>query len=117
MLAASVLCLFLLTATTPVAAIAFGALFGLAARGEGSILIAMVAQYFGRESFGAIQGFTAPFQLVALGIGPTFAAVLYDAFDQSYDVAFIAASAIFAFSSACLWLARRPVLPAAPVSA
>ena len=117
MLSASLLCFFLLTVTTPVAAVAFAALFGLAARGEGSILIAMVAQYFGRESFGAIQGFTAPFQLVALGIGPTFAAVLYDAFDQSYDVAFIAASVIFAVSSAFLWLARKPVSPASQAQA
>jgi len=113
MFSASLLCLFLLTVSTPVAAIGFGALFGLAARGEGSILISMVAQYYGRESFGAIQGFTAPFQLVALGLGPTLAALLYDAFGQSYDVAFTVAAVIFAVSATFVWLARKPSPPSA----
>lgn len=109
MLSASLLCVFLLTVSTPAAAIAFAALFGLAARGEGSVLIAMVAHYFGRESFGTIQGFTAPFQLVALGIGPTLAALLYDASGRSYDLAFMTAAAIFAVSATFVWFARRPV--------
>ena len=110
-LSACVLCLLLLTVQSPLAAIGFGALFGLAARGEGSILIAMVAHYFGRESFGSIQGFTAPFQLIALGIGPTLAALLYDGFGHSYDVAFVAASVIFAVSAVCVWFARQPAAP------
>ncbi len=111
LISASLLCLFLLMVDSAVAAIGFAALFGLAARGEGSILIAMVAQYFGRQSFGAIQGFTAPFQLVALGLGPTLAAVLYDAFDQSYEVAFMTAAVIFAVSSVFIWFARKPQAP------
>jgi MFS family permease len=111
MLSACLLCFFLLTVDTAVAAIAFGAVFGLAARGEGSILVTMLAQYFGRESFGTIQGFTAPFQFVALGIGPTLAALLYDSTGESYDVAFLASSVIFAISAVCVWLARRPQRP------
>ena len=113
MLCACLLCFFLLTVDTAVAAIVFGAVFGLAARGEGSILVTMLAQYFGRESFGTIQGFTAPFQFVALGIGPTVAALLYDSTGESYDVAFLASSVTFAMSSVFVWLARRPERPAA----
>jgi MFS family permease len=108
---AAVLCLFLLTVDVPVEALVFAVLFGLMARGEGSIIVAMQADYYGRGSFGTISGFTTPFQQVALGLGPIIAAVCYDATGRSYDVAFILFAAMFALSAGLIWMARKPERP------
>lgn len=108
---AGLLSLYLLTVSTPVAAITFSVLYGLAARGESSIMSTMLAQYFGRSSFGTISGFTAPFQMLALGMGPTLAALLYDATGQSYTTAIVVAAVIFFVCTVCVILAKRPVLP------
>ena len=105
---AAALCIFLLAVDTPGEAIAFAILFGLAARGEGSIIVAMEANYFGRGSFGAISGFAAPFTQVSLGIGPTIAAICYDSTDGSYTIAFLAFAVMFTVSAALLWLAKKP---------
>ena len=58
---ATFLCLFLLTVDTVAEALVFAVLFGLAARGESSIILMMQANYYGRRSFGAISGFSTPF--------------------------------------------------------
>jgi MFS family permease len=102
------LCIFLLSVDTTLEAIAFSVLFGLAARGEGSIITAMEAEYFGRDSFGAISGFAAPFQQIALGLGPTIAAVGYDSTGKSYTLAFVVFAVMYVISAALIWLARRP---------
>jgi MFS family permease len=105
---AAALCIFLLVVDTPAEAVAFAILFGLAARGEGSIIVAMEANYFGRGSFGAISGFAAPFTQVSLGVGPTIAAVCYDSTGGSYTIAFLAFAVMFSVSAVLLWLAKKP---------
>jgi sugar phosphate permease len=108
--AAGLLLLFLLTVDSTIEAMVFAVLFGLMARGEGSIITAMEADYFGRESFGAISGFSAPFQQIALGLGPTIAAVIYDSSGRSYELAFITFSVLFFLSAGLIFLARKPTL-------
>ena len=108
---ASLLCLFLLTVDTTAEAMIFAVLFGLAARGESSIILMIQAQYFGRGSFGAITGFTAPFQQVSLGLGPIVAAVIYEVAGDSYTPAFILFSVMFATAALLVWLSRKPLLP------
>ncbi len=108
---ASLLCLYLLTVDSTAEAMVFAVLFGLAARGESSIIVMIQAQYFGRASFGAITGFTTPFQQVSLGLGPIIAAVLYELAGNSYTPAFILFAGMFAIAALLVWLARKPPLP------
>lgn len=110
-------CLFLMTVNTTVEALTFAVLFGLLARGESSIIVMMEAQYFGRNSFGTISGFSAPFQQVALGFGPALAAVLYEASGQSYTIAFALFAVMFVASALMIWLARKPPPPDAITAA
>ncbi|MCX6022185.1 MAG: MFS transporter [Chloroflexi bacterium] len=101
------------------AALLFAVVFGIAARGESSLVNMILAQYFGRESYGAISGFVTPFQMVGLGLGPTVASVGYDLFG-SYVPVFIAFMGCFILSGTALFLAKKPEPPrrsAAPVSA
>ncbi len=51
-------------------ALALAAVFGLAARGEGTLANTVLAQYYGRESFGRIAGLLSPFHMAALGGRP-----------------------------------------------
>ena len=52
-------------------------LYGSLAGGLNILGHMMIAQYFGRSSFGSITGLMGPFQTGALGLGPTFGALLY----------------------------------------
>ena len=87
----------------------FAVVFGLAARGESSLIMMMVAQYYGRASYGRINGFITPFQMLGLGLGPLVASVAYD-LNGSYTSVFFMFAAFFGISALCLGVARRPVL-------
>ena len=39
----------------------------------------IIANYFGRHSFGSISGIMGPFQIIGLGLGPIIGAIMYDA--------------------------------------
>jgi sugar phosphate permease len=108
---AGILSFFLLTVDTPAEAMIFAVLFGLTARGESSIITMMEAQYFGRAAFGTISGFSTPFQQIALGLGPTIAAVVYDISSSSYDLAFMAFGVMYVLSAVLIWYAKKPVPP------
>ncbi len=111
MLIASVMCAFLLTVDSAGTALLFAVVFGLAARGQSSIILVMEAQYFGRESYGAISGLSLPFQQIGLGLGPALAAISYDATGQSYTFAFVAFGVVYVLAAILIWLARKPELP------
>ena len=110
MVLAGGLVLFLMTVTSAAAAITFAVLFGLAARGETSIMMMILAQYFGRLHFGLISGFTTPFQLVALGLGPLAASLAYD-FTGTYLGIFAGIAVAYLVAAALLWMARKPAIP------
>jgi sugar phosphate permease len=113
---AGLLCLYLLTVDTTWEALLFAVLFGMAARGETSIIVMIQAQYFGRNSFGAISGFSTPFQQISLGLGPSIAALIYDLSGASYTIAFILFGLLYFASAICIWFARKPA-PTAEVLA
>ena len=75
-LAASALTMTAAT-TLPVALLA-GALFGLGMGGVHVILPVAWADYFGRQSFGAIRGVALSFQVVAQAAGPLLSGILRD---------------------------------------
>ena len=99
--------LFLLSSGN-VLAVALSALFGFALRGEGALLNIIIAQYFGRISFGAISGFTAPFQMLALSLGPITGSWLFEFNDSWYPV-FALGSGVLATATFGLVIMRRPV--------
>ena len=68
---------------------------------------ALFAEYFGRRSYGTIQGFRSSIQMVGIIIGPIISGF---AFDQtgSYSIAFFAFSAATIVSMALVLMARPP---------
>ena len=107
---AALLCIFLMTVDTFTEAMVFAVLYGLAARGESSIIMMMQANYYGRKSFDAISGFSTPFQQIGLGLGPTLAAIPYDV-TGTYNYGFIAFGVIYVLSAVLVFLAKRPTPP------
>lgn len=99
--------LYLQSVRTTASAFLFGILFGLTSRGEGTLVNIILAQYYGRSSYGTISGVIFPFNMLGLGLGPLLASVFFDLTGSYYAVfnVFIAASLV---AAALLWLAKKP---------
>ena len=85
-------------------------LWGLASSGVNVLSNMMIAHYFGRASYGSITGLTGPFQLVGLGLGPSFGAVLFN-LTGGYTVLFLYAVGAYLLAIVFIYNARRPRLP------
>lgn len=85
----------------------FAIIWGMASGGLNVLGSMMIAQYFGRASYGTITGLAGPFQMVFLGLGPTFGALLYT-WTGGYDVIWIYAIASYAVAAVLIFGARRP---------
>ena len=85
----------------------FAIIWGMASGGLNVLGSMMLAQYFGRASYGTITGLAGPFQMVFLGLGPTFGALLYT-WTNGYDVIWIYAIASYAVAAVLIFGARRP---------
>ena len=70
----------------------------------------MIAQYFGRASFGSITGLMGPFQTGALGFGPTFGALLFRA-TGGYRAIFLCGVVSYIVALGCILAARPARLP------
>ncbi len=67
----------------------------------------MLAQYFGRGSYGTITGLTGPFQMAFLGLGPTLGALLFR-FTDDYATIWFYALGTYAVAAILIFRARRP---------
>lgn len=107
MILTAVSILVLQSVKTNTGAIIFAILFGLTSRGEGTLVNIILAQYFGRSSYGAISGFVFPFNMLGLGIGPLVSSVSFDLTGSYYAVfkVFVVGSIL---SAILLWLAKKP---------
>ena len=85
-------------------------LWGTASGGLSVMGSMMLSQYFGRTSYGSITGLMGPFQTGALGLGPTFGAVLYN-LTGGYTALFIYGIAAYAGAILLIYSARAPRLP------
>lgn len=94
-------------------ALVFAVVFGLTARGESSLIIMILAQYYGRGSYGAISGFVTPFQMAGLGAGPLIASIIFD-LSGTYRGAFVFFACMFLVASFLMLFVRRPVKNEAP---
>ncbi len=110
MVMSSAAVIYLQTVSTPTGAMIFAVIFGITARGEVSLVNIILAQYYGRGSFGAISGFVNPFSMLGLGIGPIIASVAFDVYG-SYHAVFIVFAALYMVSAVLYWLAKKPGFP------
>ena len=91
----------------PIGGLAFAIGYGATTRGEGALVMILLASYYGRRSFGSISGLVGTFALLGLGSGPIiFTRVL--AVSGGYDQVFWLAAIILGISTVMLWFARRP---------
>ena len=88
----------------------FAILWGFFSNTVGTLEHMLLAQYFGRGSFGAIMGSLGPLQTTALGVGPLFGSYLLT-FTHSYSVVFIVLMAMYAGAGMLIFLAKAPQLP------
>lgn len=80
-----------------------------AASGGMNVLGGMiVANYFGRHSFGSISGIMGPFQTIGLGLGPIMGAIIYDA-TGGYVHLFAFAIMTYLAATILFFFARPPV--------
>jgi sugar phosphate permease len=63
-------------------AVVYGAVFGTTA----TVNTLAFANYFGRDSLGAIRGFTTPFQMAFNALGPLIAALVFDSTGSYHSV-------------------------------
>ena len=103
--------LYLTTVNSLAMALGFALLFGLSSDAEDPLHSMMLAQYFGRNSYGAILGVVASFQLLTLGLGPALGAV-YREVAGSYDGLYVALAISYFVAAILILLAKRPALPA-----
>ena len=103
--------LALLRVDSLLAAYIFGVLWGLFHSGLEVLRYIFMADYFGRDSYGAIAGAMRPFEAGGLGVGQLVGPLIYD-FTGSYTLLIVCSSAVLFVSSALMLLTRRPVRPA-----
>ncbi len=105
------LALFVVADTAPLAFIAAG-LFGIAVAGILVVPPVAYANFFGRQSLGAIRGVTEPFTSLGQAIGAVASGLVFQ-FAGTYQYAFVVYAILGALTAAALLLARPPRHPAA----
>lgn len=81
--------------------------WGTASGGLNVLGSMMLAQYYGRGSYGTITGLIGPFQMAFLGLGPTFGALLFR-FTGGYTVLWLYSLAAYAAAALLIFSARCP---------
>jgi sugar phosphate permease len=112
---ATILYLFSLRSVplTFAAPMAFGyaLIWGLAHGPVGTLEHMLLAQYFGRASYGSIVGTLGPLQTAALGLGPSLSALARE-FAGNYGTLFLALVGVQLAGAFLILLVRPPALPA-----
>ena len=88
-------------------ALVFALVWGVFSGAVGSMENMMLAQYYGRDSYGSLLGLFSPFQTAALGLGPSLASLLRTV-SGGYGMLYIVMVAAYLASAALLYLARAP---------
>ena len=89
-------------------ALVFALAWGIFSGAVGTMENMMLAQYYGRESYGSLLGLFSPFQTTALGLGPSMAALLH-AVSGTYSLLYTVMVGAYIISAVLLYLARPPV--------
>ena len=107
MAVATLATLALLQVNSLVAAYAFGVFWGLFHSALEVLLYMVLADYFGRNSYGAIVGAMRPFEAGGLGLGQIVGPVVYD-LTGSYTILILFSAAVQGMATCLMFLARRP---------
>ena len=108
MVGSGVLLAYLTMVDSLAEALVFALVWGIFSGAVGSMENMMLAQYFGRESYGSLLGLFSPFQTAALGLGPSLASVIRG-MAGSYTMLYFVMVAAYATSAVLLYFARAPV--------
>ena len=106
---AGVAALALLRVESLPTAYAFGLFWGMFHGGIEVLRYILMADYFGRNSYGAIAGAIRPFEASGLGVGQIVGPFIYD-LTGSYTLLILSSSTLLFVSAALMLLARRPVM-------
>ena len=108
MVGAGALLFFLTMVDSLGEALAFALVWGIFSGAVGSMENMMLAQYYGRESYGSLLGLFSPFQTTALGLGPSLAALLHGV-SGTYTMLYTVMVGAYMASAVLLYFARPPV--------
>ena len=99
--------LALFQVNTVAAAFAFGIFWGLFHSALEVLLYMVLADYFGRNSYGAIAGAMRPFEAGGLAVGQIVGPVVYD-ITGDYTILILFSAAVQGMAMCLMALARRP---------
>ena len=100
---------FLLAADSPTLALLWGLYMGLVQGGIFTMQQVVLADYYGRETLGAVRGIVWPVQTTANAFGPLASALAYD-INGSYSVIFGVFGFLSLLAALCVFLATPPGL-------
>ena len=104
---------FLMRVDSLALALAFALIWGIFSGSVGSLEQMVLAQYYGRGSYGTIVGVLNPFQTFGLGIGPIFATVFQQTVGN-YIIFYSILVSIHLAGALFIFLARQPDRPLRP---
>ena len=102
------LIIFLFTVRSIYTAYLFGALWGITQSGMGVLVTILLARYYGRGSFGTINGVMRPFEASGLAMGQIMGGLIYD-LTGTYQGLFIGSFSFFLLSMVLILMAGQPV--------
>ncbi len=103
--------LYLLVVNSLLMALGFTLLFGVFSGALTPLENMVLAQYYGRNSFGAISGLHTLFKVIMLGLGPTFASFFIEVVGR-YDLLYLTVAGLYFTAGIFIFLAGQPALPA-----
>ena len=99
---------FLLAVDSIQLSLVWGAYMGVLGGGMMTFYQIIFADYYGRESLGAVRGVVWPVQMLTNAAGPLSAAVVHD-LTGNYNLIFTIFGVLITVASLCIFLARPPV--------
>jgi len=104
---------FLMRVDSLATALAFALVWGVFSGSVGSLEQMVLAQYYGRASYGTIVGLLNPFQTFGLGVGPVLATVFQQTVGN-YVIFYSILLGVHLAGALLIYLAREPARPFRP---
>jgi MFS family permease len=102
--------LYLFRVDSLATAYVFSVFWGITSGASRALIPMVVAQFFGRNSYGTIAGTVRPFEAGGLGFGQSLGAIIYD-LSGAYRWLFVTVLLGHASASALIFMSRQPAPP------